>query len=94
MSLVCQMKVGGVSGLSFLAQELDKTDNKVALIWKHQLMQFNNLSLNMAAAIVSLYPSPAHLLQVLGVCITPCQAGYLTMVGQLHACWKLHGAGN
>ncbi len=40
-------------------------ENKVPLIWKHQLMQFNNLSVNMAAAIVAIYPSPAHLLQVI-----------------------------
>ena len=47
-----------------LSQALEETDNKVALIWKHQLMQFNNVSENMASAIVAVYPSPAHLLRV------------------------------
>ena len=39
-------------------------DSKVSLIWKHQLMQFNNLSEHMAVAVVADYPSPAHLLSV------------------------------
>ena len=52
--------------LSLFLKEFEAAgdDNKVSLIWKHQLMQFNNLSINMAAAIVAVYPSPAHLLQV------------------------------
>ena len=53
--------------LSVFVKELEGAtgeSDKVALIWKHQLMQFNNLSTNMAAGIVAVYPSPAHLLQV------------------------------
>ena len=45
-------------------QALREADNRVSLIWKHQLMQFNNLSESMAAAVVASWPSPAHLLSV------------------------------
>lgn len=54
-----------VVSLSTLVQALSEAgSNKVSLIWKHQLMQFNNLSDHMAAAIVSNYSSPSHLLSV------------------------------
>lgn len=45
-------------------QALRETDNRVSLIWKHQLMQFNNISDSMASAVVAAWPSPAHLLRV------------------------------
>ncbi len=45
-------------------QALSDADSKVSLIFKHQLMQLNNVSEHMAAAVVSIYPSPAHLLNV------------------------------
>ena len=50
--------------LLYPLQALRETDNRVSLIWKHQLMQFNNLSESMAAAVVASWPSPAHLLSV------------------------------
>ena len=54
-----------VSVIKFcLLQALREADNRVSLIWKHQLMQFNNLSESMAAAVVASWPSPAHLLSV------------------------------
>lgn len=47
-----------------VSQALRNTDNRVSLIWKHQLMQFNNISESMASAVVASWPSPAHLFKV------------------------------
>ena len=47
-----------------MSQALRDTDNRVSLIWKHQLMQFNNISESMASAVVASWPSPAHLFKV------------------------------
>ncbi|XP_064406731.1 crossover junction endonuclease EME1-like isoform X2 [Halichondria panicea] len=49
-------------------QALSDADSKVSLIFKHQLMQLNNVSEHMAAAVVSVYPSPAHLLNAYESC--------------------------
>ena len=53
-----------LSLLSLLLQALMETDDKVGLVWKHQLMQFKNISEHQAAAIAAVYTSPAQLLRV------------------------------
>ena len=41
-----------------------ESGNQLSTTWKNQLMQFNNLSEPMAAAVVAEYPTPAHLISV------------------------------
>ena len=41
-----------------------ESGDQVGTTWRNQLMQFNNLSQPMAAAVVAAYPSPAHLISV------------------------------
>ncbi len=45
-------------------QDLQDTDDQVCLIWKFMLKQLNEMSLDMAAAIAEVYPSPYQLLEV------------------------------
>lgn len=47
---------------------LQQCDNKISLIWQHQLLQFSSVSNPIAAAIVAVYPSPAHLLEAYENC--------------------------
>ena len=54
----------GLSLLLLFSQALMEVDDKVGLVWKHQLMQFKNISEHQAAAIAAVYTSPAQLLQV------------------------------
>ena len=37
----------------------------ISLTWKHMLMQFNHVSMQMSDAIVSEYPSPSSLFKVI-----------------------------
>ena len=41
-----------------------EADDKLGLVWQHQLVQFKNLSEHQASAIAAVYSSPAQLLQV------------------------------
>ena len=67
-------------------QALSDADSKVSLIFKHQLMQLNNVSEHMAAAVVSVYPSPAHLLNVSDVQWNPKHC-YIELTFLLKSCF-------
>jgi len=45
-------------------QDLYEASDKVCLIWKCMLKEFNDISMDMAAAIADVYPSPYILSEV------------------------------
>ena len=47
-----------------LLQALAESEEKLPVIWEHQLMQFPAVSSQVAAAIAAAYPSPSHLMKV------------------------------
>ncbi|KAL3876048.1 hypothetical protein ACJMK2_033933 [Sinanodonta woodiana] len=50
--------------------KVDKLGGGLLKVWKHQLMQFKNISPDIADAIVAVYPSPRLLLQAYRNCTT------------------------
>jgi hypothetical protein len=45
-----------------------ESGTQLVTTWKNQLMQFNNFSESMASAVVSEYPTPAHLISAYSLC--------------------------